>query len=128
VHGYSLLRPQLNQEYFHALFDESVNFGIAIEGHRTRFDPPPAYTYSYFIMQIPKLGQVLPSPRVITRKLICLALYIGVYETALAYTNAARMADNAILFKLVAKSVGMKHGIMPSFMAKPWGTVGVSYP
>jgi len=31
------------------------------------------------------------------------------------------MADNAILFKYVAKSVGMKYGIIPSFMAKPWG-------
>lgn len=47
----------------------------------------------------------------------------GVYETALAYTNAARMADNAILFKYLVKSVGMKHGILPSFMAKPWGNV-----
>lgn len=47
----------------------------------------------------------------------------GVFETALAYTDALRMADNAILFKLLAKSVGIKHGIMPSFMAKPWGNV-----
>lgn len=46
-------------------------------------------------------------------------------ETALAYTNALRMADNAILFKLTAKSVGMKYNIIPSFMAKPWN--GVSY-
>lgn len=45
------------------------------------------------------------------------------YETALAYTTAARMADNAILFKYLVKSVGMKHGILPSFMAKPWGNV-----
>ncbi|KEI38820.1 uncharacterized protein L969DRAFT_94991 [Mixia osmundae IAM 14324] len=43
----------------------------------------------------------------------------GVYETALAYTNAERMADNAALFKLTAKTVGMKYGIIPSFMAKP---------
>ena len=33
------------------------------------------------------------------------------------------MADNAILFKYMAKSVGMTHGIIPSFMAKPWGSV-----
>ncbi|KAF9469342.1 hypothetical protein BDZ94DRAFT_1244247 [Collybia nuda] len=45
----------------------------------------------------------------------------GVLETALAYTSALRMADNAILFKYVAKSLGMKHGVTPSFMAKPWG-------
>jgi glutamine synthetase len=50
----------------------------------------------------------------------------GVLETALAYTSALRMADNAILFKYTAKSVGMKHGIIPSFMAKPWN--GVSLP
>ena len=49
----------------------------------------------------------------------------GVYETALAYTHALRMADNAALFKYVAKSVGMRRGVVPSFMAKPWG--GVSY-
>jgi hypothetical protein len=28
----------------------------------------------------------------------------GVYETALAYTNARQMADNAVLFKLAVKS------------------------
>jgi glutamine synthetase len=33
------------------------------------------------------------------------------------------MADNACLFKLVAKSVGIKYNIMPTFMAKPWGDV-----
>jgi len=47
----------------------------------------------------------------------------GVFETALGYTEAFRMADNACLFKLVAKSVGMTYGIMPTFMAKPWGDV-----
>lgn len=47
----------------------------------------------------------------------------GVYETALAYTDALRMADNAMLFKFLAKSIGMKHGVVPSFMAKPWGNV-----
>jgi len=43
----------------------------------------------------------------------------GVYEAALAYTNALRMADNANLFKLTCKSLGYKYGIMPTFMAKP---------
>jgi glutamine synthetase len=51
----------------------------------------------------------------------------GVFETALAYTTAFRMADNALLFKYLVKSLGMKHGIMPSFMAKPWGNVSVSF-
>ncbi|KAG9102763.1 hypothetical protein FRC06_001170, partial [Ceratobasidium sp. 370] len=86
MHGYSLLRPQMNQEYFHDLFDESKKFGIDIEGHHTETGP-------------------------------------GVYETALAYTSALRMADNATLFKFVAKSVGMKRGVLPSFMAKPWANL-----
>lgn len=47
----------------------------------------------------------------------------GVLETALAYTSAMRIADNAILYKFLAKSVGLKHGVLPSFMAKPWGNV-----
>jgi glutamine synthetase len=36
------------------------------------------------------------------------------------------MADNATLFKFVAKSVGMKRGVIPSFMAKPWANVSVN--
>ncbi|KAF8077655.1 hypothetical protein FPV67DRAFT_6341 [Lyophyllum atratum] len=47
----------------------------------------------------------------------------GVLETALAYTSALQMADNAMLFKYLAKSIGMKHGVIPSFMAKPWGNL-----
>jgi len=84
MHGYSLLRTTLNQEYFHELFDVSEQMGIEVESHHTETGP-------------------------------------GVYESALAYTHALRMADNAILYKFVAKSVGMKRGIMPSFMAKPHG-------
>ncbi|KAH9901553.1 glutamine synthetase/guanido kinase [Cubamyces lactineus] len=86
MHGYSLLRTQLNSEYFNDLFDESIKFQVPLEGHHTETGP-------------------------------------GVYETALAYTDALRMADNAILFKFLAKSVGMKRGVVPSFMAKPWGNL-----
>ncbi|KAG6376202.1 hypothetical protein JVT61DRAFT_2177 [Boletus reticuloceps] len=84
MHGYSLLRTQLNQAFFNELFDESIKFQIEIEGHHTETGP-------------------------------------GVLETALSYTSASRMADNATLFKFLAKSIGMKHGVIPSFMAKPWG-------
>lgn len=86
MHGYSLLRTQLNNDYFLALFDKAVEFQVPIEGHHTETGP-------------------------------------GVLETALAYTSALRMADNAILFKYLAKSVGMQHGVIPSFMAKPWGSL-----
>ncbi|KIJ17483.1 glutamate---ammonia ligase [Paxillus involutus ATCC 200175] len=86
MHGYSVLRTQLNQEFFNDLFDESIKFQIDIEAHHTETGP-------------------------------------GVLETALAYTSALRMADNAILFKFLAKSIGMKYGVLPSFMAKPWGNL-----
>ncbi|KAH7873581.1 uncharacterized protein C8R40DRAFT_1112638 [Lentinula edodes] len=86
MHGYSLLRTQLNNEYFHSIFDEASKFGVDIEGHHTETGP-------------------------------------GVLETALAYTNALRMADNAILFKFLTKSIGMQHGVLPTFMAKPWGNL-----
>lgn len=86
MHGYSLLRTQLNTEYFNDLFDESLKFQVPLEGHHTETGP-------------------------------------GVYETALAYTDALRMADNAILFKFLAKSIGIKRGVIPSFMAKPWGNL-----
>ncbi|KAI0054028.1 glutamine synthetase/guanido kinase [Auriscalpium vulgare] len=86
MHGYSLLRTQLNNDYFHDIFDEATRFGCDIEGHHTETGP-------------------------------------GVFETALAYTSARRMADNALLFKYLTKSIGMKYGIVPSFMAKPWGNL-----
>ncbi|KAL1740811.1 hypothetical protein HDZ31DRAFT_85224 [Schizophyllum fasciatum] len=86
MHGYSLLRTQLNDAYFQQLFDDALKFDVPIEGHHTETGP-------------------------------------GVLETALAYTSALRMADNAALYKFVAKSVGMRHGVVPSFMAKPWGNL-----
>ncbi|KAI0273586.1 hypothetical protein BC834DRAFT_966090 [Gloeopeniophorella convolvens] len=86
MHGYSMLRTQLNNEYFHDIFDEADKFEVDVEGHHTETGP-------------------------------------GVFETALAYTTAPRIADNALLFKYIVKSLGMKHGIMPSFMAKPWGNL-----
>lgn len=43
----------------------------------------------------------------------------GVYESALAYTDALKMADNAVLFKLAARMAGIRHSVMPTFMAKP---------
>lgn len=87
MHGYSLLRTQLNKDFFNDIFDTANSFAIEIEGHHTETGP-------------------------------------GVFETALAYTSALRMADNAILFKYLAKSLGMQYGnIMPSFMAKPWGNL-----
>ncbi|KAL9108051.1 MAG: hypothetical protein Q9227_007157 [Pyrenula ochraceoflavens] len=43
----------------------------------------------------------------------------GVYEAALEFGEIKEMADRAMLFKYVTKSIGSKHGITPCFMAKP---------
>ncbi|KAH6628813.1 hypothetical protein F5144DRAFT_325806 [Chaetomium tenue] len=43
----------------------------------------------------------------------------GVYEAALEFGELRQMADRAALFKYVVKSVAIKHGITPCFMAKP---------
>ncbi|KAG0338152.1 hypothetical protein BG004_007340 [Podila humilis] len=45
----------------------------------------------------------------------------GVYEAALSYDTATHMADMANLFKLSVKQLGIQRGIMPTFMAKPYG-------
>ena len=41
MHGYSLLRPELNKEYFHALYDNCKAFDIPIEGGCHLFFVPP---------------------------------------------------------------------------------------
>ncbi len=42
----------------------------------------------------------------------------GVYEVAIAFSEALEAADRAILFKTGAKEIGKRFSIMPSFMAK----------
>lgn len=42
----------------------------------------------------------------------------GVYEAAILYSDILEAGDRAALFKHAAKEIGMRHGIMPSFMAK----------
>lgn len=42
----------------------------------------------------------------------------GVYEAAILYSDILEAGDRAALFKHAVKEIGMKHGIMPSFMAK----------
>ncbi|GAA5991744.1 hypothetical protein JCM11641_004850 [Rhodosporidiobolus odoratus] len=39
MHGYSLLRPAANSDYFHALYDNAAKFGIPLEGHHTETGP-----------------------------------------------------------------------------------------
>jgi glutamine synthetase len=42
----------------------------------------------------------------------------GVLEAAILYGDVLESADRAILFKTAIKEIGLKHGIMPTFMAK----------
>ena len=42
----------------------------------------------------------------------------GVYEAAILYSDILEAGDRATLFKTGVKEIGMKHGIMPTFMAK----------
>jgi glutamine synthetase len=42
----------------------------------------------------------------------------GVYEAAIAFSDALEAADRATLFKTATKEIGLRHGVMPSFMAK----------
>lgn len=42
----------------------------------------------------------------------------GVLEAAILYAGALESADRAVLFKSGVKEIGLRHGIMPTFMAK----------
>jgi glutamine synthetase len=42
----------------------------------------------------------------------------GAYEAAIAFADAQEAADRAVLFKTATKEIGLRYGIMPSFMAK----------
>lgn len=44
----------------------------------------------------------------------------GVYEAAIRYSTILEAADRAILFKSSVKEIAYKHGVMASFMAKPF--------
>jgi len=39
MHGYSLLRPSLNQNYFYELFDLCTQFRVPLEGLHTETGP-----------------------------------------------------------------------------------------
>lgn len=43
----------------------------------------------------------------------------GVYEAALEFGEVRQMADKGSMFKFICKSIGLKHGVVPCFMAKP---------
>ena len=130
-----MLRTSLNMDYYHDLYDIATNFGVEVEAHRMSFSP----SFSSHLLLLKEslilsasllslaLSYSLLSPLARSRSRSALIIDTetgpGVFETALAYTDSGRMADNAILFKFVAKSVGMKYGITPTFMAKPYSDV-----
>ncbi|RUS24282.1 hypothetical protein BC938DRAFT_473838 [Jimgerdemannia flammicorona] len=100
--GYSLLRPTLNQDFYYDIFDSLQKFGVQIEGWHT--ETAPVYNYLF--------------PGSLTNTIILAGP--GVYEAAIAYTSALEAADRAALFKTSVKQLGiLRHGVVPSFMAKP---------
>jgi glutamine synthetase len=44
----------------------------------------------------------------------------GVYESALEFCPTVEMGDRGVLFKTMVKHIGLKHEVMPTFMAKPY--------
>ena len=79
--GYSVLRAGLNRDYFTALMDDMLEFGVPLEGLHTETGP-------------------------------------GVYEAAIAVTDALSAADRSVLFKTSAKEIAYEFGVVPTFMAK----------
>lgn len=63
MHGYSLLRPTLNTDYFHDLYDQAEQFGIEVEGHREFGHPLVSYDEAdvELIHQIRRLDLVYSS-------------------------------------------------------------------
>ncbi|HZE83233.1 MAG TPA: hypothetical protein VE035_02945, partial [Puia sp.] len=43
----------------------------------------------------------------------------GVYEAAILYAEVLEAADRAVLFKAGVKEIAHRHGVLPTFMAKP---------
>jgi glutamine synthetase len=43
----------------------------------------------------------------------------GVYEAAILFSDVLEAADRAVLFKTAVKEIAYRHGILPTFMAKP---------
>jgi glutamine synthetase len=93
MHGYSLLRPSMNQKYFYELFDLCGQFRVPIEGLHTETGP------GVFEVALSFDGK-------------------STY-TRFNWVEAAEIADRAALFKLSSKQLGGMNGIVPSFMAKP---------
>ena len=62
VHGYSLLRTQLNKEYFNDIFDLAAQFGVDIEGHRENTSHTHASEPTNLYFQIPKRVLVCTRP------------------------------------------------------------------
>lgn len=58
VHGYSMLRPLLNNDYFHDLHDKAEAFDIEVEGHHTETGP------GVFEVRLPPLIPLWPTGKV----------------------------------------------------------------
>lgn len=105
-----MLRTSANQDYFYDILETCTGTPTSLLPSAHGATPSPASPSAQEAAAagiLPGLGVPIEGHHTETGP--------GVYETALAYCEAGRMADNAVLFKLAAKSVGLKYGIMPTF-------------
>ena len=109
--GYSLLRPTLKQDYFYNLLDQCREFNVPLEALHTETGTCACGEEGRDDKRVRKGNSLLFST----------VIGPGVYEVALEYNTAMKMADCAQLFKTSAKQIGLLNGVITSFMAKPYG-------
>ncbi len=107
---------------------EWFNFKESSQSLRDKhYVKPEPLTPGMFGYSILRAGQNLPFFNALMDELLAFRVPIeglhtetgpGVYEAAILYSDPLEAADRAVLFKTGAKEIGMRYGIMPSFMAK----------
>ncbi|KAM0075321.1 hypothetical protein ACKRZS_012619 [Fusarium odoratissimum] len=98
--GYSATRPIMAKQYFHDIFDQSLELDCPIEGWHTE-SGPCVYEAALAVSQVSHMADNV-------------ALFKSVFST-----NAVKSTGLIYLSRLVCKSVGVQHNITPCFMAKP---------
>ena len=95
-----------------------------------RYTQPEPLSPGMFGYSLIRAGQQQPYFKALSEELAAFGVPLeglhtetgpGVYEAAIAYSDALEAADRGIVFKLAVKEIAQRFGIMPSFMAK-WST------
>lgn len=86
VHGYSLLRTQLNSDYFHDIFNETAKFEVPLEGHREFIR-----VLIFIILELIAIIQILRRALAYTRPLLHIHL-LCVWPTMRFYSSSLSRA------------------------------------